>query len=176
MRQHLEHAVQLASETGLPAGLCEASARLAVEASRLGVALGDDELLELAERSAADAARLAAALPGHPPWGAQADAALAQVELARGRIEQAVDHARAAMASLESGMHEDRYLDVVVPVANVLMESGAPEWETMRPQLRLTLAMIAQRTMDEDRRVQLPGRHRDEKGCGLAPDAQAAQL
>ena len=50
-------------------------------------------------------------------------------------------------------MHEDRYLDVVLPVANALMESGAPEWEAMQSQLRLTLAMIAQRTMDEDVRV-----------------------
>ena len=50
-------------------------------------------------------------------------------------------------------MHEDRYLDVVVPVATALMESGAPEWGAMQSQLRLTLAMIAQRTMDEDARV-----------------------
>ena len=153
MRQHLERAVQLASETGLAAVKCEALARLAVEASRLGVELEDGELLELAERSAVDAARLATALPGHPPWGAEADAALAQVELSRGRTEEAADHARAAFASLQSGMHEDRYLDVVVPVANALMESGAPEWGAMRSQLRLTLAMIAQRTMDEDVRV-----------------------
>jgi DNA-binding CsgD family transcriptional regulator len=64
-----------------------------------------------------------------------------------------VDHARAAISSLESGMHEDRYLDVVVPVANALMASGAPEWEAMQANLQLTLAMIAQRTMDEDVRV-----------------------
>jgi tetratricopeptide (TPR) repeat protein/DNA-binding CsgD family transcriptional regulator len=153
MRQHLEQAVQLASGSGLPAVKCEATARLALQAARLGVELEDDELLELAERSAAEAAELAAGLPGHPPWGAEADAALAQVELSRGRTEEAADHARAAMASLQSGMHEDRYLDVVVPVANALMASGAPEWEAMRSQLRLTLAMIAQRTIDEDVRV-----------------------
>ncbi len=153
MRQHLERAVQLASASGLAAVKCEALGRLALEASRLGVELADDDLLELAERSAAEAAGLAAALPGHPPWGAEADAALAQVELSRGRTEEAAEHARAAMASLESGMHEDRYLDVVLPVANALMESEAPEWEAMQSQLRLTLAMIAQRTMDEDVRV-----------------------
>ena len=33
------------------------------------------------------------------------------------------------------------------------MTTGAPEWEAIQSQLRLTLAMIAQRTMDEDVRV-----------------------
>ncbi len=34
------------------------------------------------------------------------------------------------------------------------METGAPEWEAgVRPYLQLALAMIAQRTMDEDVRV-----------------------
>ncbi len=152
-RLHLEQAVQLASDTGLPAIKCEALARLAVEASRLGVELQDEELLDLAERSATEATELATSLPGHPPWGAEADAALAQVELARGRTGEAADHARAAMASLQSGMHEDRYLDVVLPVANALMASGAPEWEELQAELRIMLAMIAQRTMDEDVRV-----------------------
>jgi len=153
MQQHLERAVQLASESGLPAVKCEALARLALEASGLGLALGDDDLLDLAERSAGEAAGLAAALPGHAPWNAQAETAFAQIELARGRTTEAADHARAAVASLESGMHEDRNLEVVVPVANVLMASGAPEWDGMQAQLQLTLAMIAQRTMDEDVRV-----------------------
>jgi DNA-binding CsgD family transcriptional regulator/tetratricopeptide (TPR) repeat protein len=153
MREHLERAAQLASRSGLPAVKCEALARLALEASRLGAELGDDDLLQLAERSAGEAGGLAAELPGHPPWAAQAEAALAQVELARGRNEEAAGHARAAMASLESGMHEDRNLDVVVPAANALMASGAPEWEAMQAHLQLTLAMIAQRTMDEDVRV-----------------------
>ena len=153
MRQHLEHAVQLASESGLPAAKCEALARLAMEASRMGAELEDAELLELAERSAEEAADLAEALPGHPPWGAEADAALARVELARGRGSEAADHARTAMASLQSAMHEDRYLDVVLPVANTLMVTGAPEWDAVRSYVQLTLAMIAQRTMDEDVRV-----------------------
>jgi tetratricopeptide (TPR) repeat protein/DNA-binding CsgD family transcriptional regulator len=153
MRRHLERAVQLASETGHLAGRCEALARLAVEASRLGADLADEELLEFAERSAKEAADLVAQLPGHPPWGAEADAAMARVELARGRNEEAADHARAAIGSLLSAMHEDRYLDVLLPVANVLMVTEAPEWEGVRGHLELTLAMIAQRTMDQDVRV-----------------------
>jgi DNA-binding CsgD family transcriptional regulator len=154
MRRHLEKAAQLAEGTRLPALRCEAEARLALEASRLGADREDAELLELAERSARVAKHLAAALPGHAPWGAEADAALAQVELARGRPKEAAEHARAAMASLQSGMQEDQHLEIVLPVANALMVAGAPEWEAVvRPQLRLTLAMIAQRTMDEDVRV-----------------------
>ncbi len=47
-------------------------------------------------------------------------------------------------------MHEDEHLDVAVPVANALVASGAPEWEMLRPYLQLMLAMVAQRTMDED--------------------------
>jgi DNA-binding NarL/FixJ family response regulator len=40
-----------------------------------------------------------------------------------------------------------------LPVANALMVTDAPEWEAVRSHLRLALAMIAQRTMDEDVRV-----------------------
>ena len=153
MRTHLDRAVELAGETRQPAARCEALARLAVEASRLGAERADDELLDVAERAAQEAKDLAAALPGHPPWGAEADAALARVAAVRGRTDEAVEHARSAVASLMSAMHEDLYLDVVVPVADVLAAAGAPEWERMRPDLQRTLAMIAQRTKDEDARV-----------------------
>ena len=50
-------------------------------------------------------------------------------------------------------MHEDLHLDVVFPVADVLLATGAPEWEYLRDYLRVSLAMIAQRTLDEDVRV-----------------------
>jgi DNA-binding CsgD family transcriptional regulator len=153
MRRHLERAAQLAAESRQPAARCEALARLAVETSRMGAERGDEELLEVAERAAREAADLAAALPGHPPWGAEADAALARVALAHGRSEEAADHARSAMASLGSAMHEDRHLDVVLPVADTFLATGAPEWEQARQHVQRALAMIAQRTMDEDARV-----------------------
>src|SRR6266511_1284859 len=112
MRRHLERAVALATEQGRPAARCEALARLAVEASRLGAKQDDEELLALAERSARGAKELIELLPGHAPWGAQADAALAEVALSRGDPEEALEAARSAMAALESAMHEDVYLDV----------------------------------------------------------------
>lgn len=153
MRSHLERAVQLATEGGQPAARCQALARLAVEASRMGAELGDEELLALAERCAREALDLFSSLPGHAPWGAQADASLARVALVRGRTEEATQHALAAAGALQSAMHEDGNLDVVLPAAKVLMEVGAPEWEGVRPFVQLSLAMVAQRTIDEDVRV-----------------------
>ena len=63
MRRHLEQAVALATSQGRASARCEAVARLAIEAARLGAATGDAELLELAERSANTARELAAGLP-----------------------------------------------------------------------------------------------------------------
>ena len=55
---------------------------------------------------------------------------------------------------MQAARHEDLNLDVLLPGARVLMETGAPEWEEgVRPYVQLSLAMIAQRTMDEDVRV-----------------------
>ncbi len=88
-----------------------------------------------------------------PRGGAQADASLARVALVRGRTEEATQHALAAAGALQSAMHEDGNLDVVLPAAKVLMEVGAPEWEGVRPFVQLSLAMVAQRTIDEDVRV-----------------------
>ena len=154
MRAHLERAVQQAADAGQAAARCEALARLAVESSRLGVRLGDEGLMALAERSAAEASHLSSTLPGHAPWGAQADAARARVALARGRAEEATALARTAAGALQDARHEDLNLDVLLPSARVLMETAAPEWEAgVRPYVQLSLAMIAQRTIDEDVRV-----------------------
>jgi DNA-binding CsgD family transcriptional regulator len=154
MRTHLERALRLATEQGRPAARCEALARLAIEASRLGARQQDEELLALAERSAHEAKELNELLPGHPPWGAQADAALAEVALARGQTDEALAAARSAFAALQSAMHEDLYLDVTVPVARALLSAGSEQERKMVGLfLQVTLAMIAQRTLDEDIRV-----------------------
>jgi ATP/maltotriose-dependent transcriptional regulator MalT len=153
MRKHLERAVQLAAQSGRPAAKCEALARLALEASRLGADQEDDETLDVAERAAKEAAEIATALPGHPSWGAQADAALARVALARGSTEDAAQHARSALSALQSANHEDQDLDVATAVASALVAAGAPEWEMVRPYMQVMLAMIAQRTVDEEVRV-----------------------
>ena len=54
-------------------------------------------------------------LPGHPPWGPQADAALADVALARGDMAAALPPAGSAIASLQAAQHEDLLLEILLP-------------------------------------------------------------
>ena len=148
---HLERAVQLATESGLPAARCEALARLALEASRLGAEAEDAELLDAAEQAAIEAAELAATMPGHPPWGAEASASLARIALARGRTGRGRRPRPLRARGAAAGPARGRAPGHRVPVANAL--AAYPEWEELRPYLQQTLAMIAQRTVDEDVRV-----------------------
>jgi tetratricopeptide (TPR) repeat protein/DNA-binding CsgD family transcriptional regulator len=154
MRKHLEQAVALATSQGLASARCEALARLAIEAARLGAATGDTELLELAERSANDAKELVAGLPGHPTWGPQADAALATIALSRGDVPAAVAAAAAAIQALQASFHEDGSLEIVIPVAKAIFAGGPPETQAfVTKYLQLVLARIAQGTLDEAIRV-----------------------
>ena len=154
MREHLERAVRLATEHGRPAARCEALATLALEAALLGTETKDDELLVLAERSAKGAKELVTVLPGHPPWGAEADSALAQVALARGAQEEAADAARSALDTLRSAHFEDLFLRIVIPAARVLLAAGTEdERAAVHHQVTMTATLIAQRITDEDVRV-----------------------
>jgi DNA-binding NarL/FixJ family response regulator len=120
----------------------------------LGRERGDADVLALAERSAREALALVPVLPGHPTWGAQAYAALARVALARGNLAEAAEAGRAAVAALDAAMKEDPLLDVLLPAADALLTAGT-EGEAMavRDRLRLTLALVAQRILDEDVRA-----------------------
>jgi DNA-binding CsgD family transcriptional regulator len=154
MRRHLERAVQLATEQGRPADRCQSLALLGLKAARLGSEREDQDLLALADRSARDAKALMEILPGHPPWGIEADAALAQVMLARGEGEQAVNLAREAIVGLIEARHEDLPVDALIAVGRVIMTAASePEQEMVRFQLGLLLAMAAMRTFDEDIRA-----------------------
>jgi DNA-binding NarL/FixJ family response regulator len=154
MRTHLERAVQLATEQGLSAARCEALAHLALEATRFGADGNDDELLSLAESAANEARGLAELLEGHAPWGAQAQAALARVALARGDEEEAVRGAMSVIAALQSALHEDVHVEVMIPVAEVLMAAGSEaEQQLIQFFLQLMLTLTAQRTLDEEVRV-----------------------
>ena len=91
---------------GSGVGACEALARLAIEASLLRT-LGnapDQPLVELIERSATQVKELLPLLPGHAPWGAQADAALATVALARGDFPGRGDGRRRSPPGLAAGL------------------------------------------------------------------------
>jgi DNA-binding NarL/FixJ family response regulator len=151
--KHLQRACELAAERGHPAARCETIADLALVAARLGTERDDRVLLDTAERAARQAAGLSADLSGHPWWGAQADAALAQVAYARGDNDAALEHALAAGAALVEARQEDLHLDILLPIAKVLAATNTPAWEQTRAWLQLSLAMVAQRTLDEEVRV-----------------------
>jgi DNA-binding NarL/FixJ family response regulator/tetratricopeptide (TPR) repeat protein len=154
MRQHLERAIDLATQQGRSAARCEATAWLAIEAARLGSDRVDEELLGLAERAAAQVKEMAGGLPGHPPWSARADAAICQVALHRGQVERAVAAAGAAVQALMEARNEDASLDIVLPAARAILAGGPPEMQAeIRGWLQLQLARIAQTTLDESMRV-----------------------
>jgi DNA-binding CsgD family transcriptional regulator/tetratricopeptide (TPR) repeat protein len=155
MRAHFERSLEAAAGRGRPPARCETLARLALEAARLGTERGDEELLELAERSAREAKQIAPLLPAHPPWNAQAEAALAQVALARGRPQEAIAAARAALTDLQAAMREDFYPEILIPMARALLAAGDDsEREQGAAYIRIMLAMVAHRTQDESVRVQ----------------------
>jgi hypothetical protein len=166
MRQHLERAVAIATESGRASARCEAFASLALAAAGFvarGAADGsaafeggepDPALVELVERSAAQVKELLPLLPGHAPWGAQADAALATVALARGDIAGAAMAGGAAFQALEAGLHEDTSLEIVIPAARAIFVGAPPEVQgPVRGYLQTTLSKIAQGTADESIRV-----------------------
>ena len=104
-------------------------------------------LLEVAERSAR-AAELAVDLPGHPPWGAQADAGLAQIALARGDTDAALRARPGRRRGLLAAHQEDLHLDILLPIAQCSRPPARPVGPT-RDWIQLSLAMVAQR-IDED--------------------------
>jgi DNA-binding NarL/FixJ family response regulator/tetratricopeptide (TPR) repeat protein len=163
--RRLENAVAIATEGGRASERGEALARLALVAASLvkdgpdGATTGDgsmpdEALIDAAERSAAQVHELQAVLPGHAPWGAQADAALATIALRRGDAAAAAAAGGAAFAALQAALHEDASLDIVIPAARAVF-AGAPEEVQgfVRGYLQSTLSRIAQGTADESIRV-----------------------
>jgi DNA-binding CsgD family transcriptional regulator len=143
----------MATERGQAAARCEALAQLALACGRVGVDRGDEELVRAAERAAREVAELMPGLPGHPPWGAAADATLGLIALSRDQPERAEAAALAAMTALDEAKHEDPYLEILQPIAAVLSATDSEAWPTAREFLQIFLALIAQRTLDEEMRV-----------------------
>ena len=153
-RRELETALALSTQSGRAAARCEALARLALETATVAATVPGDDLLDAAERSAREAKVLAAQLPGHAPWGAQADAALSAVALRRGDTGAAVESALEAVEAIRASLHEDLSLDVFVPAARALFAGGPEDVATaIRAYLQVALARIAQGTADESVRV-----------------------
>ena len=150
MRLHLLRSLELATNQGRAAARCEALATLALEAARMGVEGRDEELLELAERSAIDAIEIAQTLTGRPPWTWQASAARGSVQLARGDSEAAVASARASLSGLLGSHVEDLHFEIVLPVAEILAAGGTDDEKArMRAFLRMQVALFAQRVADD---------------------------
>jgi DNA-binding CsgD family transcriptional regulator len=154
MRSHLERAVQHATDRGSTPARAEALARLALESARLGTEGGDPDLLDLAARAATQVREMLPVLPGKPPWGAQGDAALTQVALAKGDTAGAMTAARTAMAWLMSAHRDDWFPEILLPVAQAIRAGGSDEERAMLETiLQAMLAFVAQRTLDEEFRV-----------------------
>jgi DNA-binding NarL/FixJ family response regulator len=129
-------------------------ALLALNAAWIGSERKDDELLTVAERSATEAKRLIAILPGHATWAAQADAALARVALTRDMLPEAAGFGKAALAGLDNTKTEDPSLEIVLPAADAILKAGSEEdVAAVQDRLNLTLAILAQRILDENVRV-----------------------
>ncbi len=156
MRLHLDTALAMATESGRASARCEVLARVATEGARLLAAetSPDPSLVEVVERSATEVKALLPLLPGHAPWGAQADAALSAVALARGEIEAAAMTGGAALETLQATLHEDVSLEIVIPAARAVLAGGPSETQAaVRGYLQQTLSRIAQGTADEKVRV-----------------------
>jgi DNA-binding CsgD family transcriptional regulator/tetratricopeptide (TPR) repeat protein len=154
MRTHFERALEIATAQGRSSGRCELLARFALEAARLGAQGDDEELLELAERSANEAKELATLFSGQQPWGAQADAALAEVALAREDVQAAAAAGHAALGAIQAAMREDIYPELLLPTARVVLATcEESEKQSIQLQLQTLLALTLLRTTDEDVRV-----------------------
>ncbi len=154
MRECLDDAVRKATDQGRPAARCEALARLAIEAARLGSAANDAELLAVAERAAREVKEIHPQLPGHAPWGAEADAALSEIAMARGDLGAAAEAAGAAVTFLQQSGHEDMSLEILLPAARALLATAPPEMQEMvRAWLQVQLSRVTQGTADEEMRV-----------------------
>jgi len=152
MRKHLERALMLASERGSPAGRCELLALLATGAARFGADGSDDELIARAEVWATEAIKLAHALPpSDAPWEGQAEAALAQVALARGDRDGAMEHGMASMMELRRTRQLFAFLNVEwrLLTARALDGIDDPLVAEFRTGARRDLQMTTHETADD---------------------------
>jgi hypothetical protein len=136
MGRHFEQARLLANRAGA-AARCEVAAWLALTAARLGARTGDEELLALAESAADETTALVAGLPGHPPWGPQANAARAEIALARGDAAAAAAVGEASLQALGETLTEDAHMETVLSASGGILAAAPPEvQEQVRGLLR----------------------------------------
>ena len=177
MRGHLTRAVELAAEQGMPAGRCEALARLAIEAARIGSEAGREDLLALAEGAARQAIELAASLPGHPMWRAQANAALAYVATTSGEPANALQSARAALSDLDTHEQTALFLEIWLPSIRAIVATGAEdEVVAVRARLGLLLGRVAEQTLDDELRRRWFATMPQSELVGMVGGVEASRL
>ncbi len=148
--EHLERAAELGAEHSSPAGRCEALAHLAMETAKLGLATGDDALLERSEQAVGEVRALLSTLTGRMPWEAMAHAASALVALARQQPDRAADEGRSALEILEPRFNRTHYLDVLWAAGRALIPSGAPEAADLAKEILEDLTFIDLTTADPE--------------------------
>jgi DNA-binding CsgD family transcriptional regulator len=151
MRAHLERAVDLATEQGKAAAICECLALLAIEAARLGREASDTGLLELAESAASRAIGMSDSLPGHPPWRARANAALTYVRRALPERGDPLETARAALEEVVASEQEELFLDIWSACLPPIIDAGDAETvAALTGRLAYLLGGVAEHTLDDD--------------------------
>ena len=156
MRRHLERALALATDRGSPAGRCEVLALLATHGARLGADQDDSDLLARAEAWADETIRMAKALPASDAWfEAEAHAALAQVALARGDAERALEHALASIAEFRRIRQLFAFLhtDARLLVARATRDVDDPHVAEFRMQMRGDVIVALFQTADDSVRA-----------------------
>ena len=156
MQRHLERALSLANERGSPAGRTEVLASLAIHGARLGADQNDPDLLARAEGWAQETLRMAKALPTSDAWfEAEGHAALAQIALARGDAETALDHALASIAEFRRIRQFFAFLhtDARLLVARATRDVEDPHVAEFRMQMRGDVIVALFQTSDDSIRA-----------------------
>jgi DNA-binding NarL/FixJ family response regulator len=142
---------------------------------------GDPETLTtLAQEAADQATALARSLSGHSPWAAYAEAARAEIALARGDASAAGIAGATAMQALQESLTEDVHLEALLSASQGIFVGAPPEVHgPVREWLRLTLSRIAQATVDDHIRVRWLrsplGRELVELAGAFEPDVAAGR-
>lgn len=151
LKEHYERAAELAG-TKNPAGRAEAYCALAMETCKLGTATGDTGLLEQATEAAERTLEACASLGGGLPWESVANAVLAVVADIEGRRDDAEEHARIAISTLDGLTHVLHFVDVLWATGRVLIGHQTPEAGALAYQIAQGLGYLSMNMGDAETR------------------------
>lgn len=149
---HYERAAELAGSKN-PAAKAEAHCSLAVDAVKTWAVTADAALLERARTAAEQTLDVSSGLPEACPWGPVAHAVLAVVDESEGRAEEAADHARTALSTLDGLTHILHFVNVLWAAGRVLIGQQAPEAGALIQQVAQGLGFVSMNIVDGDIRA-----------------------